>query len=92
MASVIAHHGYTLMVMERFEEAEAAYLEKYAILEPLDPAHRRVRLAAGQVVRLYNRWHAAEPDQGYDAKAAQWRERLKEADADEVDGGPTDDD
>ena len=76
MGSVVAQHGYTLMVMERFEEAEAAYLEKYAILEPLDPAHHRVQQTAGQMVRLYNRWHAAEPDEGHDVQAAEWRAKL----------------
>jgi len=25
---------------------------------------------------LYTAWHEVEPDQGYDAKAAQWRAKL----------------
>ena len=29
-------------------------------------------------VRLYDAWHAAEPGQGYDAKAAEWRAKLEE--------------
>ncbi|MCZ6654453.1 MAG: hypothetical protein O7D91_15670 [Planctomycetota bacterium] len=28
------------------------------------------------VIDLYHAWHAAEPDQGYDAKADQWRAKL----------------
>jgi hypothetical protein len=29
-------------------------------------------------VQLYTDWHAAEPDQGYDAKAAEWQTKLDE--------------
>ncbi len=30
---------------------------------------------------LYEAWHAAEPDKGYDAKAAEWRAKLQVLDA-----------
>jgi hypothetical protein len=29
------------------------------------------------VTELYEKWHAAEPDKGYDAKAAEWRANLE---------------
>jgi len=28
------------------------------------------------LIELYDAWHAAEPNKGYDAKAAEWRGKL----------------
>ena len=36
---------------------------------------------------LYDAWHEAEPDQGYDTKAAEWRAKLP----DEVNSNEQDD-
>ncbi|MCI0363876.1 MAG: serine/threonine-protein kinase [Phycisphaerales bacterium] len=33
---------------------------------------------ARTLAKLYDAWHIAEPDKGYDAKAAQWRAKLDE--------------
>lgn len=32
-------------------------------------------------VELYDAWHAVEPDQGYDVKAAEWRAKQEGPDA-----------
>ncbi|HKQ47857.1 MAG TPA: serine/threonine-protein kinase [Phycisphaerae bacterium] len=57
-----------------FAAAEASLTEAHTILigatgaRPQDVAEVATALAA-----LYDAWHAAEPNQGYDAKAAEWR-------------------
>ena len=33
-------------------------------------------MALERIVALYESWHATEPDQGYNAKAAEWRAKL----------------
>jgi len=38
-------------------------------------------------IELYDAWHAAEPGQGYDAKAAEWRAKLDELQASTQPGG-----
>ena len=37
----------------------------------------RTRSALERIVRLYDEWHAAEPDAGYEAKAAEWRTEVE---------------
>ena len=39
---------------------------------------KRVRAPIQRIVKLYETWHDAEPDQGNDAKAAEWRAELRE--------------
>jgi serine/threonine protein kinase len=43
--------------------------------------HEDIEECARALVALYTAWHAAEPDSGHDAKAAEWRERFAETDA-----------
>jgi len=38
----------------------------------------RKREALERIVKLYDAWHAAEPDQAHDAQAAEWRAKLEE--------------
>ena len=45
-----------------------------AIPEPV--REQRLREALERIVKLYEAWHEAEPDQGYDQKAAEWRAKL----------------
>ena len=37
----------------------------------------RKQAALERVVKLYEFWHAAEPDAGHDARAAEWRTELE---------------
>jgi len=71
--------GCVLMGLERFAEAE----------EQLLAAERILREAQGvpagcyegsvkALIELYDKWHAAEPGQGYEQKAAEWRAKLAE--------------
>ena len=54
----------------------AALLEAYDLLEPARAPEDKPTITA--LVDLYNAWQVAEPGNGYDAKAAQWRAKLPE--------------
>ena len=58
--------------------AEANLTEAHAIVSKAKSAKERDRtdLLTG-LVALYDARHAAEPDKGYDAKAAEWRAKLQ---------------
>ncbi len=43
-----------------------------------DATDLRKAEALERIVNLYEAWHAAEPDEGYDAKAAEWRAKVEE--------------
>jgi serine/threonine protein kinase/tetratricopeptide (TPR) repeat protein len=77
--AALGQQGRTLAALQRFIEAEAAVLEAYeGFLDTLGADHQRTKDAAEALVDLYDAWHAAEPDKGYDAKAAEWRAKLEE--------------
>ena len=72
--------------MERFEQAEAELVEAQEILAAaLGPAHARTLPMMRAFAELYDAWHAAEPDQGHDAKAAEWRAKLAASEAEDAD-------
>ena len=72
--------------IEKLREAEPLLLNGYAKLnenaESIPEAARTLRLrqALERIVKLYESWDAAEPGQGYDAEAAEWRAKLRERD------------
>ena len=72
-------HAQTLVALERFEQAEAELVELQEIIAVL-PEPPNARSPLTPLVGLYDAWHAAEPDQGYDAKAAELRAKLPAAD------------
>lgn len=41
------------------------------------PTHAAKTWAVNKYVELYTEWHSAEPDKGYDAKAAEWKAKLE---------------
>ena len=72
--------------MERFEQAEAELVEAQEILAAaLGPGHARTNRTIKALIELYDAWHAAEPDQGHDAKAAEWRAKLAASEAEDAD-------
>ncbi len=91
-AVFLGQHARTLAAMERFAEAEERYLEAHALFEAaLGPTHDRTLETVRALADLYDAWHAAEPDAGHDARAAEWRARLGapsagEGSSDEGDG------
>ena len=63
--------------IEKLREAEALLLEGYeGMQDHPDAPDERKREALERIVNLYEAWHAAEPDAGYDAQAAEWRAKL----------------
>ena len=50
-------------------------------MEPPPNQPRRKLNAQQRIVKLYQAWDAAEPDQGYAEKAAEWRAKLAELEA-----------
>jgi len=73
--------GGALLGQKKFAEAETFLLAGYEGMKERQAAippegSNRLPLALERLVQLYTDWHAAEPDQGYDAKAAQWQQEL----------------
>ena len=46
---------------------------------PSAPDHERTIKAVNALADPHDAWHEAEPDQGHDAKAAEWRAKLEES-------------
>ncbi len=69
----------TLVGLERFSEAEALLQDAAERCERSEIG-RRLHWKAVLLtsIRLYEDWHAAEPDAGHDAQAAEWRAKLEE--------------
>ncbi len=77
--------GEAISGQGEFSEAEPLLLDAFETLESrasaIPPAYSEVRLreAAERITNLYDAWHTAEPGNGYDAKAAEWRGKLAES-------------
>jgi hypothetical protein len=69
--------------MEKLRDAEPLLIEsgdwltRNADRIPQRVRAERLRQALERVVKLYELWHAAEPDAGHDARAAEWRAELE---------------
>ena len=69
--------GESLSRQGKFAEAEPLLLDGYAgMTERPDAPDERKAEALQRIIDLYDVWHAAEPGEGYDAKAAEWRAKL----------------
>lgn len=79
-ASLLATHGRVLLALERYEEAAAALEEGQGIFSRVvGPGHGRSTTLLADLARLYERWHALEPDGGHEAKATYWRGEWQKA-------------
>ena len=96
-ASFLVGHARTLTALGRFQQAEDELLEALAMYEDtsvlIKNPHRFQKFTAQlfeAFVELYGAWHTAEPDKGYEGKAAEWRAKLQEVEGqgDEVAGAP----
>jgi len=73
--------GHALLGQGKFAEAEPLLLAGYTGMQerqasiPL-AARDRFPDAIQRLVQLYTDWHSAEPDGGYDGKAAKWQGEL----------------
>ncbi|QOJ15202.1 MAG: serine/threonine protein kinase [Planctomycetia bacterium] len=78
--------GAALIGQNKYSEAEPLLLSAYAGMKERETtippqAAPRVTDALRRIVRLYEAWDQAEPGQGFDTRAADWRERLDAASA-----------
>ena len=81
-AVFLGSYGMTLLKLDRYADAEGALLDARRTLEAvLGTKHKRTVTVTQSLADLYDAWHAAEPDQGYDQKAAEWRAKLTERQA-----------
>ena len=79
--------GECLTGLGQWAEAEPLLLDGYQGLhedpDAIPDQYREVRMrkALERIVNLYEARHAAEPDAGHDAKAAEWRAKLESFEA-----------
>ena len=74
LAEMRSQLGAALAGLQRMGEAESMLADAYAsLLDSLEPGRHALALwpAIERIVDLYDAWHAAEPDTGHDAKAAE---------------------
>lgn len=80
LASLLACLGNARAALGDFGAAESNLLEAHAIyLRTRGERHPDTSLCVRGVVELYTARNAAEPGNGYDEKAAEWRARLGHA-------------
>ena len=51
-------------------------LHSYTVFNSIGDLRKEAAETAGALVELYEARHAAEPGEGYDATAAEWRAKL----------------
>jgi len=61
-----------------FADAECLLLDGWCGLDPLPSERQTAGEALERLARLYEAWHRAEPDKGYDVRATEWRGKLSE--------------
>jgi tetratricopeptide (TPR) repeat protein len=77
VGNFLGKYGLVLARLGRYGEAEDALLEGHDILaEKLGDDHEQTRRVLAYLVDLYEDWDAAEPGQGYDSRASEWRGKL----------------
>ncbi len=70
-----------LLEGQRFAEAEPSLLAMHEqLIGSSDESPSQTQASIERLVSLYESWHTAEPGKGHDAKAAEWRTKLPEAD------------
>ncbi len=72
-----------LLGQKKYAEAEPLLLAGYEGTKQREktiPEQSKIRFpeAIERLAQLYTDWHAAEPDRGYDAKAAEWQTKLND--------------
>jgi tetratricopeptide (TPR) repeat protein len=73
----LATLGRARVATGEFEAAEANLTESYEIAREAKGATDQERVdVLESLVELYDAWHAAEPNQGHDVEAADWRAKL----------------
>ncbi len=66
-----------LLEGQRFAQAEPLLLAMHGqLVESSDESPSQTQASIERLAKFYESWDAAEPGQGYDAKAAEWRAKL----------------
>ncbi len=82
--------GWSRAALGDHAAAEANLIEAQAIVSAAQAATPWDRAAAlTGLVELYESWHGAEPNGGYDAKAAEWLARLAQPPGEPATQAPT---
>ena len=69
--------GECLTALGRYDEAEPLVLESYERLKTVQgETGAETRKVLRRIIKLYEAWHAADPNRGYAEKAAEWRAKL----------------
>lgn len=79
LGSFFITRGRSRTALGDFAAAEADFQQALEVLGDPLPADKRAQRLRTVLVELYERWHAENPTGGYDAKAAEWRERRDKA-------------
>ena len=70
----LSTRSVVLRDLQRFQEAESMALQaKEVAVRLYGGTHETSQLCYERLADLYTAWDEAEPDKGYDAKAAEWR-------------------
>jgi len=86
VGNFLGKRGRALEELGRYAEAAEAMQEGHAILvAALGDGHEQTQRIVGYIAALYDVWHEAEPGEGYDARAGEWRARLIESESTEPD-------
>lgn len=81
-AALFGKHGYTLFLTEQFSEAAATLSRAHALCaDGYGPTHSETLDIAQYLVKLFERWHEAEPDAGHDRSAREWSAKLESEDS-----------
>lgn len=79
LSRFLAGLGRARASVEEFVDAEANLNEAYTIQDNALGVTEKDRAdVLNGLVELYDAWHATEPNEGHDAKAAEWRSRIAE--------------
>ncbi|MFO0956057.1 MAG: tetratricopeptide repeat protein [Isosphaeraceae bacterium] len=77
LSLLLTRRGRARTGLKKFDEAEADLLAAYPMAaRSRGDSHELTRACAGMLSDLYKRWDEDQPGRGYDAKAAEWREKL----------------
>ena len=69
----------TLVTLGHYADAEPLLLDAAGHCDRSDVARWwHGRAVVEEALRLYEAWHAVEPEKGYDDEAAEWRAKLEE--------------
>ena len=78
--------AWTLVTLGRDIDAELLLLDAVEQCERSEASRRwHGRTVLEELIRLYEVWHAAEPNEEHNLKAAEWREKLTAAKTEDAD-------